>query len=237
MPPDPKRGEGADVEVARQQPRQFAMVPAEVIRHLECANCVHLYAFLDLKQGNGGRPARGLESIAAPLGWQHATVRKHVQHLVAAGLIALDPPPQPGRGWSKVQFRVAYNPARRRLCPTNLVPKVWVEKPARRWRPPNNLHSLRARVDAARDAPSVLSSVDANDARCVAALARGVPHLGEQFHAERVAPSVSSSAMRSEKSSEKSSGPRLPRCVACGGYLPAVANYITDSEEFCDCAF
>jgi hypothetical protein len=84
----------------------YAMIPASVVRGQCHDGCCDVYAILDLTQGANGRPFRGIRSLSEELGWGRPRVRRHVDHLVDAGLV------EPLRdGQHKVVFRVC-NPAR-----------------------------------------------------------------------------------------------------------------------------
>jgi hypothetical protein len=114
------------------------MVPESVFTRLLCGDCLRLYCMLDEQQRATGRPVRGAGPIAERLSWQTKTVRKHVRHLLAAGLVLCDPPPIDNHGWSTIKMYVLHNPARGRVVATTMTPE-WVDEPVQRWNNPRSL--------------------------------------------------------------------------------------------------
>jgi hypothetical protein len=84
---------------------RFSMTPAS-LEGLDCDRCFRLFHVLDLTQGARGRPFRGYRSMADRTGWDRHTVRTHMRHLQAAGVVTVE-----RDGNRKVWFVVA-NPAR-----------------------------------------------------------------------------------------------------------------------------
>jgi hypothetical protein len=84
----------------------YAMIPKSVVLG-ECHDgCVDVFAILDLIQGSGTRPFRGVRSLMGELGWGQRRVYRHLEHLQSRGLVE---PVQDGQ--HKQVFRVR-NPAR-----------------------------------------------------------------------------------------------------------------------------
>lgn len=69
----------------REPGAQFAMVPKEIIYGAPDAECLMLYAYCDLRQGQDGWSARGAQYVADKLGWQARTVTEHAKHLEDLG--------------------------------------------------------------------------------------------------------------------------------------------------------
>lgn len=165
---------------------EWAKVPKSVLLGLTCAECLRLYCLLDEEQRDDGWPLRGVGPICSQLGWQARTAKKHLGHLVDAGIVAYEP--MPGRSWSIVNFRLLHNPARgRRARPQTT--EVWVAEPPTRWKQPPNerflvaqhakrqLHdALLVDKNAMHDAPSPSSPLSPE---VVLASAVGVCECGE----------------------------------------------------------
>ena len=136
----------------------FAQVPESVVTGLQCAECCRLYAYLDLRQGNGSWAVLGVRKIADGLGWQHRTTKKHLEHMAEVGLIAFDVDPK--RAWSNVRISVQHNPARKRNGKLLEVPGVFTHDVPERWRSPSSERSVldeleTHRQNAERNAPTV----------------------------------------------------------------------------------
>lgn len=165
----------------------WAKVPRSVVERVRCDACLRLLTFLDLRQGDAGRPVRGIGEVSDVLGWQHRTAAKHAEHLAAAGLIELDPAPVGASGrrsWGNTRLRVLHNPARGRYSDRlSIVEGVWDAVPER-WRPPptpaEELDRLRTNAERAAPQP---------DARTAPQTSRA-PRLNGPTDAERAAPSV-----------------------------------------------
>jgi hypothetical protein len=91
------------------------MLPATLIRVLS-GDDLKLYAFLDLKQGATGWPARGYRYVGREIGWQDRTVKKHALVLAELGLIELD-----ADGRRQVVMRVVDNRGRGRVNPGSAI--------------------------------------------------------------------------------------------------------------------
>jgi hypothetical protein len=115
------------------------MVSRSVLLKLRCSQCVHLYALLDEEQGDNGRPIRGKNRIERDTGWDHRTVKRHMDHLRDAGVIEVRGNETKRGGWSHRQFYVAHNPARGRHGEPRDMPGVWGDPPSRR-RPTSRWH-------------------------------------------------------------------------------------------------
>lgn len=87
---------------------QFAMIGASIIVSDLDAECIVLYAYLDLKQGSRGHAPRGIRAIARALGWTSRTTRKHIGHLADRGLA--EETKDDGHGRTAV--RLVHQPAR-----------------------------------------------------------------------------------------------------------------------------
>lgn len=108
--------------VGQEQPRRepYAMVPRSLIlgriipedEQGNDAMAVHLYCFLDWRQGVGDQPVRGYRHASKALGWDNHTVATYARLLARVGLIDLDE----GNRRAAV-MTVIHNGARRRLNP------------------------------------------------------------------------------------------------------------------------
>lgn len=188
----------------------WAMVPRSVALQLRCDDCLRLWVLVD-QQGHVPEVPRyrGLSRLEADLGWQRRNLKRHVGHLVAAGILAVDPAvPGPGEGWSEVLFRLLHNPARAAEGLPMTVEGVWESGPPTRYRSPG-----RWSPDAVRGAPSVCKSDLAPPRGRLTDARRGAPSVREApaecarratsvsatRHAiERGAPSVPASPSASE---------------------------------------
>ncbi len=97
---------------------RFAMIPESLITGLlpaadsrVRASALHLYAYLDLRQGKDGRPVRGFRYVARAIGLQERTVAKVAKALAEAGVIELTL----SEGSKSAEMRVVHNPARERF--------------------------------------------------------------------------------------------------------------------------
>ncbi len=114
----PEVPEGASRNKEASRKCKFSMMPTEMIESPPDANCSLLYNYLDLRQGKAGRPVRGAQSVADALGMQARTVMTHARHLADLGWIEIDPDPRNAiPPYSKYEFRVVHNPARKRVNP------------------------------------------------------------------------------------------------------------------------
>ena len=98
---------------------RFAMVPKSVIVGLlphektpARATALMVYNYLDLRQGDHGRPAKGYRKIGRELGLKAETVRHAAERLASEGLISIS-----DQGQSRVILEVVHNPARGRVNP------------------------------------------------------------------------------------------------------------------------
>lgn len=108
------------VPTARQR-EKYAMVPTSLIlgqivpngKSESHAMALHLYTYLDLRQGERGEPVRGFRRAAKALGWQERSVSRYAHLLASAGLITIDQ--AQGRAAStQAIMTVVHNPARER---------------------------------------------------------------------------------------------------------------------------
>lgn len=99
------------VEPQKRDRQKFAMVPEELILNARDADCLRIFAYLDLRQGDRGWPVRGQGRVARDLGLQRQTVAKHLRHLEETGWVKVDR--QPGSKKKQVAT-VVHNPARGR---------------------------------------------------------------------------------------------------------------------------
>lgn len=183
--------------------KRWAMVGESVIRRLVCTECLRLYCYLLSRQGTPTYRIRGMDRIARELSRQVRYIKKHALHLAEVGLIELDP--EPGRSWSKTRIRVLHAPPKGWHAPDLREQEgVWEWEPAQRWRPPNNLATLK--TDAGRVAPSV-----PQEAR--RAPASGATRLPSPTNAERDAPCVPLSPMCEEVVSDGEVSPSLGQPV------------------------
>lgn len=77
-------------------------------------SALHVYAYLDLRQGANGRPVRGFRHVGIALGVQDRTVSKAAKALSAAGLIELELTSPVA---TSAVMTVIHNPARGRVNP------------------------------------------------------------------------------------------------------------------------
>jgi hypothetical protein len=96
--------------------------------------CVQLFDYLDLRQGSGGRFARGDQAIASALGWQARTVRTHALHLAGAGVIRIHKNVTASGAHRATEYEVLHNPGRKRFNENATTP---VRR--RRARPPSRI--------------------------------------------------------------------------------------------------
>jgi hypothetical protein len=96
---------------------RFAMAPESLITGLlpeadsrTRATAFMVYAYLDLRQGEKGRPVQGFRNVARKIGFQERTVAAAARALANAGLIELSE-----SGSNATVMRVLHNPARGRV--------------------------------------------------------------------------------------------------------------------------
>lgn len=112
----PSANRSPDVPPTASRPNdKWAKMPAEVICSELDDQCTRLYAYLDLVQGDRGRPAVGYAKTGKKLGWQDRTVEKHADHLEECGLIKKS---RVGNGG--VEMRVLHNRSRGRNAGVDL---------------------------------------------------------------------------------------------------------------------
>lgn len=199
---------------------EWAKIAKSLALALRCGDCLRAYVLLDEEQREGGRPVRGVEAVAGPLGWQTRTAKKHLEHLATIGLIELDPMPAPGQGWGRVRFRVTHNPARGRTGEGVMMSPlrdIWEPDTPSRWRPEPNtkyMQTLREERQACADLPNrktlgalrqasgvpigtdAMHTAPTDEARRANGLS--APRQASTAHAARTAPSASSSRSEEE---------------------------------------
>jgi hypothetical protein len=101
------------------------MTPESLIMNLP-AMALQLYAYLDLKQGDRGWPAKGYRKIGKVLGWKHDSVREWAMYLADLGIIDIT-----GDGHQSRALWVIHNPARGRSIPRAKLPALASEQTPR----------------------------------------------------------------------------------------------------------
>ncbi len=93
-----------------EKPRdEFSIMPESVICSGLDSDCVRIYAYIDLVNGQSGRRAKaaGYQVVGDAIGMQARTVSVHVDHLRACGLVEVTED-----GMKRVALRVRHNPGR-----------------------------------------------------------------------------------------------------------------------------
>jgi hypothetical protein len=202
----------------------FSMVPQSLIMgELEPgmttqtkAMLLLLYAYVDLRQGDQGRPVRGFRDVGKALGVQSRTVSCWADHLSDLGLMKVDRTDGPLR---KASMSIIHNPARKRWNDL-----VAVEGPAVR-----SGHSAVAYLGEStssretQELPRDPRIGDVDPSACRAPGSRSTRSGRSDWPYEET-----SEALRATLSDDG-------RCVVCRGLTARSAGIKAEGDKFCTC--
>lgn len=197
------------------------MVPSRLIACARDPICIAIYAALDHRQGDRGRPWRGIRKLADELGVQPRTIETHLDHLAADGWITIV-----REGQHAAVITIVANPAR------------WPERPS----PTVRTRSARARSrsvyaasdSGARNAPPTSQDSGAKNAPpATSSLARKTRQTTREKRATETTDCDVNIAPRprSNRSGNRSEQVSRSTCEQCGSREPCGCPFVLASGE------
>jgi hypothetical protein len=171
--------------------RRFAMVAEQALDDIECAECFKLYALAVLTFGQ----LTSIRKTAVRLGWKEETVRRHADHLKAAGWVELEQV----SGHSAIRVTVIHDPARKggpMNTDVRAIPKARGRSGPRRVPPPPGQRRVNPAPHGGDAAPSRFAGHPAppSGTGCAASPRRTLPPKAAQsasdLHARTLPPVV-----------------------------------------------
>ena len=102
----------------RNRPRsdweRYAVVPLAVLNSSLSHTAKICYCYCDARQGDAGRPAKGVDACARAVHMSPTTWKKGIEELRVAGLVSIERNENPGKSERGVEYRLIHNPSRKR---------------------------------------------------------------------------------------------------------------------------
>ncbi len=175
-------------------------------------SALHVYCYLDLRQGKDGWPVKGFRKVAKKTGLQPRTVAAAAKTLAEAGLIELTLTKPVAK---KAVMKVIHNPARGKVNPHAVVgpPAKRYRHETLRYEPGGPVHDTHEAVQGAHTKKVTPVARDATGSRST---------RYEWFDDET----------RDALAEIASDGPRCPNCL---GFVASHRESGVDPREYCDC--
>lgn len=204
----------------------WAKVPRSVIESGLSNGAIRLYIYLDLTQGDRGRPAKGYAAVGQKINMKRQTVSRHSRELVKAGLVEEieERPDPPTSGRPAVTMRVIHNPARKKENPS-----AQVRPPTPRSKPASVYSSPKRTFIGGNYGRSMDEFVTNQGEECG-------PRNGLRPRSSRSEVGVREQPVqRSESTIEKETNEHAAGCSECGGLVVRTPD--GPRNEFCSCPF